>query len=545
MKTIDKPVKATVPADGRVETGSPPRSKGPLLAFASWLFRSLPTLMIIAGLAGLAYWGHHTGWAMPTFNKLTGQVEPEPEGWCEEHSVPEDECVECNGGQCNGQPIERPKDYGWCNEHGVHNCPLCHPDVAQLPEVPVITEADRERARRGLMVRPRPENNRRCPMYKRLVQFASIEAMTKAGVEVALAEERPLTEYIKAPGEIVYDQTRVARLASRASGTVWWVGKEVGDPVAAGDLLALVDAVDVGKAKADFLQAYVQLELKRQALNNARKAGDALAGQRIQEAEAAFRAAKVRLFSARQALVNLGLPIDVTDLDKLTEEELVTRLQFLGLPHGLTTTLDPTTTTANLLPVRAPFDGIVVERKVVNGEVVDPNWTLFVVADVKQMWLTLDVRQEDIKYVSLGQEVEFQGDGDGIEAKGTISWISTSADEKTRTVMVRADVANPDGRLQAFTFGTGRIVLRREPRAVVVPTEAVQWDGSCHVVFVRDKNFFKEGSPKLFHTRTVRPGPRDGKYTEIIAGVLPGEVVAAEGSGVLRAEILKNNLGAG
>jgi cobalt-zinc-cadmium efflux system membrane fusion protein len=78
-----------------------------------------------------------------------------------------------------------------------------------------------------------------------------------------------------------------------------------------------------------------------------------------------------------------------------------------------------------------------------------------------------------------------------------------------------------------------------------VPSEAVQWDGSCHVVFVRDRRWFEKGPYKFLHTRTVRPGVRDGKYTEIIVGVLPGEVVAAKGSGVLRSQLLKNNLGAG
>jgi cobalt-zinc-cadmium efflux system membrane fusion protein len=118
-------------------------------------------------------------------------------------------------------------------------------------------------------------------------------------------------------------------------------------------------------------------------------------------------------------------------------------------------------------------------------------------------------------------------------------------DEKTRTVKVRADISNPDGRLRMGMFATGRIVLREEPAAVAVPTEAVQWDGSCHAVFVRDKHFLDAGGPKVFHTRTIRPGVKDDRYTEIIVGVLPGEVVATKGSGILRASLLKNNLGAG
>ena len=65
------------------------------------------------------------------------------------------------------------------------------------------------------------------------------------------------------------------------------------------------------------------------------------------------------------------------------------------------------------------------------------------------------------------------------------------------------------------------------------------------MVFVRDKNFLNEGAPKVFHVRTVRPGVQNGPYTEIIAGLLPGEVIATQNSAVLRAELLKNNLGEG
>ena len=115
----------------------------------------------------------------------------------------------------------------------------------------------------------------------------------------------------------------------------------------------------------------------------------------------------------------------------------------------------------------------------------------------------------------------------------------------TRTVKVRVDLPNPDRRLRANTFGTGRIVLRDEPKAIVVPSEAIHSDGTCSVVFVRDKNFFTPGAPKIFHVRAVRPGVKDGATTEIIAGLLPGEVIASKNSVVLEAQLLKGNLGAG
>src|SRR5262249_49591295 len=144
-----------------------------------------------------------------------------------------------------------------------------------------------------------------------------------------------------------------------------------------------------------------------------------------------------------------------------------------------------------------------------------------------------------------GRIVRFQLDGGGPKREGKISWISTAVEEKTRTIKVRVDLPNPDGTLRANTFGTGTIILREEPNAVVVPVDAIQWEGCCNVVFVRDKNYLREGAPKVYHTRQVRLGAKDSDYVEILAGVLPGEVVATRGSAVLRGELLRASLGEG
>ena len=152
---------------------------------------------------------------------------------------------------------------------------------------------------------------------------------------------------------------------------------------------------------------------------------------------------------------------------------------------------------------------------------------------------------EEAKHVAVGQQVVFRPDGADHADTGTLTWMSTSVDNETRTVKVRGELPNNDGHLRNETFGVGEIVLREEDDAIVVPSSAVHWEGCCYVVFVRDKDFMKKGSYKVFHTRSVRPGVVIGDHTEMIAGLLPDEVVVTKGSGVLRAELLKGNLGAG
>ncbi|NQV26112.1 MAG: efflux RND transporter periplasmic adaptor subunit [Rhodopirellula sp.] len=530
-------------------TGSPssppieqPTTKSMPRRFAGWLLHSIPTTVVLAVLAALGWWGHHTGWALPKFSEVTGEAAAFPDDWCEEHGVPETMCVECN-------PDEYPQRelHGWCKVHGVHECPLHHPDVAQLKVTPEIEARDLDRAVRALALRPRPENNFACQNPGRRIQFASVEAAAKVGVDVEPVLRAPIEESVTATGEIRYDETRVAQLASKVAGTVWSVEKEVGDAVRKGDVLAVIDAVDVGRAKSELLAALAQQSLQQkiyERLQQLAKDGIA-AGRQAQEAETEYSKARIAVVSAAQALSNLGLPVSVKELRHLDEQQLATRLRFLGLPASLVAALNSETASSNLIPVRAPFDGSVSSRRVVSGEVISSATSLFTIADTSRMWLMLNIPLEAAASVSIGQQLVFQPDGSPQEVRGTIEWKSSSADQKTRTLMVRASLDNSDGRLLNEAFGAGRVILREEPAAIVVPNAAVQWDGSCAVVFVRDKAWFDDKSPKLFHTRSVRPGVKADDYTEIIAGLLPGEVVATLGSDVLRAQLLKNNLGAG
>lgn len=499
----------------------------------------IPKFAVLPVLVGLAFWGHHTGWAMPKFSQML-RVEPDAGAadWCASHSVPESICVICNGD-------EKKPSYGWCKVHGVAECPQCHPDVAQLKETPVVTLEDLERADRALKSMPRKANGSRCHLHTRPIQFASMAAVEKAGIEVEPAWETELLETLSAPGETVYDQNRVAHISIRAPGIVWQARKQEGDTVKKGEVLALVDSTEMGRAKSELLQSVVQVDLKSRAFERLRGTNGAVPERQLHEADAAVREAKIRLAAAQQALVNLGTPVRLGDLMTMPGDEISRRIHFLGIPEDQSSSLDPETTTANLLPLKSPLDGIVVSRHVVAGESVDVGTVVFVVADVSQLWLSLDVRPEDARMLSLGQEVRFQPDAGTGEVRGKLIWVSTAQDEKTRTVKARVELPNPDLKLRAHTYGVGRIVLREEPRAIVVPNEAVEWEGDCNIVFVRDKDFLKEDAPKLFRVRKIRVGAKQGSQTEIIAGVLPGELVVTKGSSVLRAELLRGKMGAG
>jgi multidrug efflux pump subunit AcrA (membrane-fusion protein) len=504
------------------------------------ILRQAPTVLVFVVLIGVGLWGHFHEWTIPSFAELMGHPEADQTNWCDAHGVPEEICI-----ACNSELMPKGKLYGWCREHGVAECTLEHPEMTQIETTRETTALLLDHAAHALALRPRKKNNSSCKLHLRRIQFANDEAVEKAGLDIRLAERAALVETVTANGEINYDPTRVARLATRSSGTVWRVEKNVGDQVWQGDLLALVDSVDVGLAKGELLQTRAELELANKAQKRLAQLNEIVPERRLQEVEAAQAKAQALVGKAVQMLINLGLPLSPADLENKSGKEMERLLQFLGIPTHMAAQLDPQRTTANLLPLIAPRDGVVVQRDLVAGEVVNPTRTLFTVVDTRNMWLTLDVPMEEAQFVRVGQKVVFRPDGYADSHTGTVTWISTEMHPETRTVAMRAELPNPTGRLLSETFGAGQIYLRETSDGVVVPREAVQWEGCCSIVFVRDRDFLQKDAYKVFHTRMVRPGVTQGDFTELIAGVYPGEVVVTKGSGVLRAELLKGNLGPG
>lgn len=499
---------------------------------------AVPNLVVFSMLGGVMYVGHHTGWKLPKMSELMGTTTAAVDDWCSEHLVPESQCIECRT-----DLLPKKKPFGFCREHGVAECVIHHPELAEVKGEPQLPKYNTAQA---IELIARPENNSRSTLHTSRVQFSSTEAVTKAGIDIDVVQERPMLDAITANGELLFDPTRVGHLSSRVPGTVASVFKTVGDPVSAGEILALVDASQVGQAKSQLLQAVVQLQLRKTTVERLRPiAGSGAVPQKsVIEAEAALQEAEVALISTRQALTNLGFEVP-DGLEASRPQTLADELRFLDIPSSMVASLPSGTKTANLIPIRASYDGLLVASEVVAGEVVDTTSTLFTVSDPRRMWLILNVRQEDAKYVRRGLPVRFNSDNSDQSVTGQVAWISPAVDEQTRTLRIRVAIANEDGSLRDKTFGTGRIVLREEQNAITVPRESVQSTSDASFVFVRDKNYFDEQSPKFFHVRQVRLGAGDGQYVELLAGVLPGEVIATKGSNVLLAQLLRSSLGAG
>lgn len=470
-----------------------------------WIAERIPTVLVWAGLAGLFVYGKANDWKFGEGKADTkeGKAQADQEGEGRREPPPKDQ-----------EPFtpyyqERPFD------------------------VPIQVTHD----------------PKACEIGQKPIPLKSIDAVIQAGIKTAPVRHDWISVTIAAHGDVQPDPTATARVSPRVGGALVALQKELGDPVHKGELLALVESADVGRVKAAYLTARAVLQSRQ--LVRASLSPGVSPTRSIVDAEAAVREAQAASYSARQAVANLGLPLPSAAEEALPDEEFTRRLLLLGVPflkrveilaHAASTGQPPT---ANLLPVFSPLDGVVVRRMGVVGETVAALQQVYDVGDPLRVYVYLDVRQEDMRQVAIGQEMTFRVEGwvGQPSVSGTTDWISPVVDDKTRTVRVRGRVANPSGVLKGGAFGAGTIAVEPRRQALVVPTAAVHWEGCSQIVFVKKVKKAGGNEEVEFWPRKVKLGVRSGGVVEVTAGLGENEEVAVTGSHVLKNELLKSLIG--
>ncbi len=305
--------------------------------------------------------------------------------------------------------------------------------------------------------------------------------------------------------------------------------------------------VRVGQAKSRLLQAHATLELARMTLQRERTLLDKKIGSEqsfekarsgLASAQAGFQATyeAVAFETERSSIVALrALKVAKSELDAVARE-----LHILGLSESQLAALDDEPAAAlTRYELHSTSAGRIVERQAVVGELVERRSALYTVADLSTMWLMMDLRERDLTQVRVGLPVLFTVDGmPGHAFDGNVAWVSDTVDDRTRTVRVRANLPNHGGMLRANMFGLARIIVHDNDEVVSVLSEAVQTDGCCQLVFVKQEE-------NLFEPRKVTLGASANGYVEILDGLALGESVVTVGSFLMKTEILKSNIGAG
>ncbi|MBX3465499.1 MAG: efflux RND transporter periplasmic adaptor subunit [Planctomycetes bacterium] len=432
----------------------------------------------------------------------------EQRGMCTEHGVPEALCTRCNAALI---PAFK-KTFDWCAEHEVpeSQCVICNPRLAAPPpaSAPMSPEARRHSS---------PVVG--CRKHAQKIQLASADVVRQTGIVTTPVVRAPFRDLTTVNVEIVYAADRRAEVSSRVPGTVVEVNAKLGDWVEEGAVLASIESPELGAAKSELTTAVSMLELWER--NHARELGLVERGLGTQRAviDADTRRTEVKadLARAEQRLRSIGLTAD----------------QAAKVREGGANARDST------LAIRAPFAGVVVRRDAVRGQVVETRQPLLTIVDTDTMWALLDVPEAAIARIAPDQPVVFAVHAlRGESFSGHITWISSEVDRRTRTLKARAELKNGDGRLRANLFGTAQVTLSDRGDALLVPREAVQWEGCCNVVFL------PEGDT-AFLPRKVQLGGATDTHVEVLAGLSDGEAVVSVGAFLLKTEILKGSIGAG
>jgi cobalt-zinc-cadmium efflux system membrane fusion protein len=349
------------------------------------------------------------------------------------------------------------------------------------------------------------------------INLASAGIARRIGIETARVVKERHAHRLTCNAETAYDARRSAEVLPRVAGVLRDVRVDLGQLVHRGDVLAVVDSAQVGASKAQYLMAHAAHELAQVTYDRTVKLTHAKAAPAKNELEAlaALNHAKASLLDAEQKLRNLRFTDG--DLARIAKEN----------------------DTRNLLEVTAPIDGTVTAWDATLGEAVEPTTQLFALADMTRVWVWIDVYEQDIARVSSGQGVTFTISGtEEPEFSGKVTWVGTEVSAITRTVRVRAEMANPGGRLRANQFGRARIQVEPEHDALIVPRSAVQEAGKIQIVFLP----LPGGIYRPQQIKTV-PTERDDAL-EVIGGLEPGQQVVTSRSYILKSELFRDRLGA-
>jgi Cu(I)/Ag(I) efflux system membrane fusion protein/cobalt-zinc-cadmium efflux system membrane fusion protein len=299
-----------------------------------------------------------------------------------------------------------------------------------------------------------------------------------AGVRTTRASRAMVAPEIRAAGTVAVDETRQTEINTKIEGWVRNLRADyTGRPVGRGEVLFTLYSPELLATSSEFL-----LALRGHNRN-------------------ANASPQVREFSNR--LVEAS-------------RERLRRLDLTADEIGL---IEQNGFAIDELPVRSPAAGVIVEKRVVEGQRVMAGETLFRLADLSTVWVEADVYERDMALVRVGQSaaVTFESYPDE-RFTGRITYIYPFVAAETRTAKVRLQLANGRGRLRPGMFATVQLTAPAAS-AVIVPTDAVLDSGAEQIVFVAQGGGF-------FDPRRVRTGRRTGDTIEVVDGLKEGEEVA-------------------
>jgi cobalt-zinc-cadmium efflux system membrane fusion protein len=345
------------------------------------------------------------------------------------------------------------------------------------------------------------------------------EAVTRLGIRTGEAKPRgaPRPRVLQLPGALALDPQRLSRVRLRCAGEVLEVKGKVGEAVKKGDVLAVAQSKDLAEKKSAYVDALVQWRLDQDVLERAEKgaAEGAVPEAFVLNARRTASASEGAANRARTTLLALQVP----------EEEIKALKAYAeGLAKPRAKRDPEKEKTWARVEVRAPRDGIIVERNVNAGDVIDPTSNLFTVADSGRLLVVVQAPEADLPALqALPAEQRRWVIRPAAEPRqaveGKIDQIGYLIDPNQHTATLTGTVANPEGRLRPGQFITASVTLATPQAELVIPASALVEDGRESFVFVQpdpDKPIYVQRrvtvvrrGQDMAHVRfTLKPGER-------------------------------------
>ncbi|MFM7026355.1 MAG: efflux RND transporter periplasmic adaptor subunit [Limnohabitans sp.] len=319
--------------------------------------------------------------------------------------------------------------------------------------------------------------------------------------KVAAVQWQELETLKEVAGRIEANDRLVTRIGASVTGRVTDVLVEVGDRVRPGQALARISSAELSQAQMAYLRAHSASALADRAVERARQLyqADVIGSAELQRRESEQSVTRAELRAAQDQLRLLGIPVEA--LSPLRDQGVLQ-------PYALVTSTQ---------------SGVVIERKVSNGQVAQPGDPLFTVADLSRVWVVGDLPEQTARTVQVGQRVDIEVPAlGGRQLSGKIVQVGDTVSPETRTVPFRTLVDNSGRDLKPQMLTTMRI--RGESlRALVVPADAVVRENDRDHVFVRT-------GEHLFRLTPVELGGAVGMYRPLLGGLPQGAEIVVEGA---------------
>jgi cobalt-zinc-cadmium efflux system membrane fusion protein len=331
-------------------------------------------------------------------------------------------------------------------------------------------------------------------------ELFSLPADQMAHVQIYTVAAGPLERTLRLTGAVAYNGYTTTPVITQVGGPVSRIVVTPGEHVTAGQPLLYVASPDYSLTRSAYVKARDAFQLADRFYKRAQDlfAHQAIAQADLEQAESNRTQAEADLQSSEQAIRVLGIPNPETVL---------------------------TAPPAAELPLLAPLAGEIVERLCSPGELLQAGGTqCFTLSDMNSVWVLVNVYQNDIASVHVGEDVTIDNETYPGVVRGKIQYVAPALDPTTRTMQARIEASNPGERLKRDMYVTAEVHAGVIPNAISVPDAAVLRDTE-NMPYV----YIQTGANQ-FARRMVTLGESQGGKTQILTGLQAGDKIVGDGS---------------